>query len=153
MYSRSPTVVDMVFNMRTAADVERALRAACLAGFFAAILQVLTALWYVLGGRATVVEAVMLFSAMIMFGMVFGMTRYSRLSAVGMVAVYGGVQVYQWIGVLSPISVISGIFSLIFVFVFVRGVQATFAFHKLERQFGSWQRTMDSSLDPRLFDD
>ena len=46
-----------------------------------------------------------------------------------------------------------GLFSILFIFLFVRGLQATFVYHKLARVHANWERTMDSLLDPRLFED
>ena len=53
----------------------------------------------------------------------------------------------------GKLSVLTGVFAMIFIFAMVRGVQATFAHHNLVRYYERWRGHADHNLDPRLFED
>ncbi len=153
-HKRPQTLSEMLLNMRSAEDIERAQRAACVAGLVAAASQVLLAIWRVVLSGASIWTAVNVAGAVILLGFVYGVLRTSRASSVGLVVFYMLTQLYQWRGMENQgIGLMGGMVALVLLFFMVRGVQATFAFHSMERHFDSWQRTMDSTLDPRLFDE
>ncbi len=145
---------ELLLNMRSATDIERAIRAASIAGGVAAGTQALFTLWRTYHDGASMFTGLGLMGALITLGFVYGVMRGSRLASVGLVAFYMLSQFLVWRGLeQGSMGLMGGMLALVLVFFMVRGVQATFTFHRMERQFDSWQRTMDSTLDPRLFDD
>ena len=149
----APSVVELLLNMRSAQDVERAVKATCLVGFASGVIYIVAAFWVASSQLQNMGVAIYLGGALLTFLMVFGVMRFSRLAAAGLLAVCMATQALVWMGEPSAVRVLTGILSIFFVFIFVRGVQATFVHHKLTRRFDAWQRTMDSALDPRLFED
>lgn len=149
----TPTVVEYLLNMRSAQDIERSIKAACLAGLAAGVFQVVSALWQVSGAGISNATLFSLTTALMMFGSLIGVMRFSRMAAGVLLVVYMLTQLHHWM--LDPAggNVIMGLFSLLFVFLFVRGLQATFAYHRLAKVHANWERTMDSLLDPRLFEE
>lgn len=150
---RAATLVEVLLNMRTMADVDRALRVTCVAGFASGALLVGAALWRVSGSGPTLSTALMLLTAMLTFATVFGVTRYSRAAALSLLALFVAGHFLALGGVTGLAGGVAIVFGVALIFVFVRGVQATFAHHRLARRFDSWQRSMDSAIDPRLFED
>lgn len=148
------TLPELLLNMRSSQDIERSIRAASVAGGVAALTQALFALWRAYNDGAGMGTAIGLVSALTMLGFVYGVMRGSRAASIGLVVFYLLSQFYVWRGLeQGGIGLLGGMLALVLVFFMVRGVQATFTFHRMERQFDSWQRTMDSTLDPRLFEE
>lgn len=143
--------------MRSAQDIERAQRGACIAGVVGALTQLLFPLgrfFFSSGGPASMLMPLHVMSTVILLGLVYGVMRTSRVSSLALVGFYMLTQLYQWRGMENEgLGLMGGILALALLFFMVRGVQATFAFHRMERHFDTWQRTMDSTLDPRLFDE
>lgn len=145
---------ELLLNMRSSKDIERAIRAASIAGGVAAGTQVLFTLWRAYNDGVSVNTGVGIVGGLITLAFVYGVMRGSRAASAGLVVFYLLTQFYVWRGLeQGGIGVMGGMLALVLVFFMVRGVQATFTFHHMERQFDSWQRTMDSTLDPRLFDE
>jgi hypothetical protein len=149
----TPTVVEFLLNMRSAQDVERSIKATCLAGLAVGVIQVVSALWQVSGTGASGSTLFALATALLMFGSLIGVMRFSRMSAAALLVVYLATQVRLWVFEPGGGNVVMGLFSILFIFLFVRGLQATFVYHKLAKTHANWERTMDSLLDPRLFED
>lgn len=150
----SDSLPELLLNMRSARDIERAIRAACVAGGVAAGVQVLLTCWRAYNDGAGIPTAVGVMSALILTGFVYGVMRGSRAASAGLVVFYLLTQFYVWRGTgQGGLGLMGGMLALVLVFFMVRGVQATFTAYRMERQFDSWQRTMDSTLDPRLFED
>lgn len=139
--------------MRTGRDIERAIRATSVAGLLAAASQVVVALWRVSTFGPSMWTAMALLTALLLLAMVFGVTRHSRAASVGLLMLYVTSQIFQWRGMPQGLELIGGMIALVLVFLMVRGIQACFVFHRMERRFDQWQRTMDSTLDPRLFEE
>lgn len=156
--SSQRNLLEILLNMRSAQDIERAQRSACIAGGVAALTQLLLPLAQLfLSSGATSASILMplhVMSAVILLGLVYGVVRTSRISSLALVGFYMLTQLYQWRGLQNEgLELMGGLLALTLLFFMVRGVQATFAFHRMERHFDTWQRTMDSTLDPRLFDE
>lgn len=153
----SPSVAEVMLHMRSTEDVERAIRATCAAGILAGVGYAVGALWEVVGSGLKAMPASApgdLLVATLLFGAVYGVLRYSRVASVALLAVFVGTQLHTLTGDVGGVTgVVASAVSLIFIFIFVRGVQATFTYYRLIRRFDSWQQTMDSALDPRLFED
>ena len=156
--SSQTNLLEILLNMRSAQDIERAQKSACIAGVVAALSQLflpLARLFFSSGATsASIMMPLHVMSTIILLGLVYGMMRTSRLSSLILVGFYMLTQLYQWRGLENEgLGLMGGMLALAILFFLVRGVQATFAFHRMERHFDTWQRTMDSTLDPRLFDE
>lgn len=137
--------------MRTEEDIDRAVRTACMAGLLAGAMIIFTTLNA--KGPLTSASFFPIFSGLLMFGLSWGMTRYNRLCAVALLLLYTSGKLFVVFTQAPRLSIFTGLITLVFVFAFVRGVQGTFAHHQLSKKYQQWQRHMDQSIDPRLFED
>ena len=141
-------------NMRTPYDVDRSIRAACIAGFVAGVLYAgvgisqVVSLGYAPGGAM-----LLLFGAMLLFGLVRALLRYSRLAALGLLTLGSALHLLAWYDSQGVVRVGMSVVLLALVFFFARGLQATLMHRRLARRYSAWQQTMDSALDPRLFEE
>ena len=140
-------------SMKTPQEIDRAVRTACFAGVIAGVMilfQTWTTLSRVGASGATFFG---LFSGALMFALAYGMTRYNRACAIMMLLFYTTGKLLAVFTQANRLSVFTGLIALVFVFAFVRGIQGTFAHHKLKRRFTNWRQDMDRDLDPALFDE
>lgn len=139
--------------MRSPRDVERALRAACAAGALAGATILLGSLYAAIRFGPSMTSLFLMFMAALMLALVYGMSQFSRAASLGLLALFVGALLLAVNAPTTPAAVGISAVSLCFVFLLVRGVQATFMHRLLLREFTMWQRTMHSSMDPRLFED
>ena len=151
--SSHPSIPELLLNMRSDQDITRALRAAGVAGLLAAALLLVAALWQTWRHGFVLELGVGLLGAAVIAGLSYGVVRAHRLSSVALVVCYVAAQTYSWRseGVMTS-TTLSLIVAVPLLFFMVRGVQATWTYHRMERRFDAWQRAMDRTLDPRLFE-
>lgn len=137
--------------MRTEDEVDKAVRTACFAGVIAGAMIIFST--FNGQGPLGLKEAFPLFSGLLMIGLSWGLTRYNRMCAVALLLLYTAGKLLVVLTQAPRLSVFTGLITLVFVFAFVRGVQGTFAHHRMGKRFEQWQRSMDKSIDPRLFDE
>ena len=143
-----------LLTMRTPYDVDRSIRAASIAGLVAGLLYAGVGIVQVVRlGYAPANAMMLLFGAMLLFGLVRALLRYSRLAAVGLLALGSALHLLAWYDAQGVVRVGMGVVLLGLVFFFARGLQATLVHRRLAKRYGAWQRTMDSALDPRLFEE
>ncbi len=150
---RGPTPMQRLLAMRSPRDVQRALRAACAAGALASATILLGSLYSAILFGPTMSSLFLVFMASLMLALVYGMSQFSRAASLGLLVLFVGTLMLAVTSPATPQAVIISSVALWFVFLLVRGVQATFMHRLLLREFSMWQRTMHSSMDPRLFEE
>ena len=134
-------------------EIERAVRGACVAGALTAVVMLGFAMWRASAFGIGLGVAFVACCSLVMFGLVYGTARYSRACSTALLGLFvcGLVALAAWASGFG--SVVAGIVGVGCVFVLVRGVQATFARHHIERAWSRWQVSLEHSLDPRLMND
>ena len=133
-------------------EIERFVRSALLAGLIQAAILVFTGLGQWRMGAGAMVP---LGSAVLMATLALSLRRYSRIGAVGLLGFFVLGRSLLWGGLSWSMDLVGAAqlgLSLVFLYTFARGVQATFAHHALTRRYDSWQREAEDDLDPRIFE-
>jgi len=140
--------------MRTAEDVERGLKLASIAGVIGGGILTLTALAASMSSGVSLETGFMMFSGSLMYGLAYGITQGSRSSAMALLTLYASTLMAFASGadVTRPATLLTALIASVLVFGLVRGVQATFACRRMEREIAAWQQPLPAPLDPRLLD-
>lgn len=139
--------------MQTTQDVDRAVRTACFAGVIAGLMVIIST-WSSISKVGVHTGTFFgLFSGALMFALAYGMTRYNRACSVALLLLYATGKLLVVFTQAQRLSVFTGLITIMFVFAFVRGIQGTFAHHRLKTKYNSWKQDMDRQLDPGLFED
>jgi hypothetical protein len=133
-------------------EIERFARSALLAGLLQAAILVFMGLGQWRMGAGAMVP---LGSAVLMATLALSLRRYSRIGAVGLLVFFILGRTLLWGGLSWSMDLVGAVqlgLSLVFLYTFARGVQATFAHQTLTRRYDSWQREAEDDLDPRIFE-
>ncbi len=128
--------------------VTRSVRGACVAGSVSAFGVLCASVWRAALVGPTLGGAFAVMCALVMFGLVYGTARYSRACATSLLWLYVCALTSLAVGAMSAWSVAIGIVGMGCVFVLVRGVQATYERHHIERAWSTWQVSLEHTLDP-----
>jgi hypothetical protein len=138
--------------MENPREIERFVRSALLAGVIQAAILAFTGLGQLRLGTGAMVS---FGSAGLMAALALSLRHYSRSGAVALLGLFVVGRLFLWGGLSWSMDLMGATqlgLSLVFLYTFVRGVQATFVHHRLTRRYDAWRREAEDELDPRIFD-
>lgn len=112
----------------TIQDAERAIKDAWIVGVVAVVITVALTLIYASGAGLAHVDVWNVLDIFILSGLTYGIYRRNRFSAAAMLVYYLAGKIVLWVDERAFIGVP---LALIFAYFFWRGVQGTWAYHRL----------------------